>query len=342
MGRMGIGCTCRMESVIVHLMKAFVVMKPPAGKNEYDALRESLDRHFGSDGAAFELYETRKEDNPSEIVRARLRDGFDCVVAAGGDGTVSAVGDALVGSSVPLGIIPFGTGNLIARELQIPLAMEEACALIAGSPRRRKIDAMRIGGRAYFLNASVGLSAAIVGDTTGEKKRRFGFIAYIGSAILTIFKSKSRFMEVAVDGKTQKFRAVEVAIMNCGNLGKMLYPKGPEIRVDDGQLGVWILSKRTIFDYPRYMFAVLARLPLNYLAHFISAGKSVAIRSNVPLPAQADGDLIGTTPLLVEVLPAALTVLVPEKPVTAPLLDLELDRVMARYLSGFARRMRRV
>ena len=177
---------------------------------------------------------------------------------------------------------------------------------------------MRIGKRAYILNASVGISASVIGGTTRRNKSRFGRIAYIGTALLKVLSSRPRYLVVEVDGKAHPYRAVEVAIMNCGLLGKLLYPKGPEIRIDDGHLGVWILSMKTIWDYPRYIIGVVMGWTVNPEAHFIRAAKTVSIRSNVPLPLQADGDIIGTTPVDVVVLPGVLTVLVPEKPVIVP------------------------
>ena len=122
---------------------------------------------------------------------------------------------------------------------------------------------------------------------------------------------------VEVDGKAHSYRAAEVAIMNCGLLGRMLYPRGPDIRIDDGYLGVWILSIKTVWDYARYLIGVIAGWAANPEAHFIKVKKIVSIRSNVPLLVQADGDIIGTTPVDVEILPGMLNVLVSEKPVPA-------------------------
>src|SRR5512141_539892 len=132
-------------------MKALVILNPSAGESERQGLRDAVDRHVAAARFDCEVYETRKGDRLADVVRRRLRDGFDLVVAAGGDGTVSAVSDGLVGSSVPLGIIPTGTGNLIARELGIPGDAEAAIALIAGTPHARRIDAMRMGNRSFIL-----------------------------------------------------------------------------------------------------------------------------------------------------------------------------------------------
>jgi diacylglycerol kinase family enzyme len=291
-------------------MKVLVILNPSAEDNARQILSEALQRHFAPVGIEYDIHETRQGEQTAEIVRRRMLDGFNLVVAAGGDGTVSAVSDGLVGTSIPLGIIPIGTGNLIARELNIPNEAEAAIALIAGESSIRKIDAMRIGKRIYVLNTSVGISASVIGGTTRRSKSRFGRIAYVGTGILKVLSSRPRYIVVEVDGKAHRYRAVEVAIMNCGMLARLLYPKGPDIRIDDGNLGVWILSIKKIWDYPRYLIGLVAGWAMNSEAHFIRAKRTVSIRSNVPLPVQADGDIIGTTPINVEVLPGALTVLV--------------------------------
>lgn len=294
-------------------MKALVILNRLAGSDERQALRDALSSHFAAVSMEYEIYETQTGDRLAEVVRRRLPEGFDLVVAAGGDGTVSAVSDGLVGSSIPLGIIPIGTGNLIARELNIPDEASAAVALIAGAPPTRRIDAMRIGKRAYILNASVGISASVIGETTRANKSRFGRIAYVGTAILKVLSSRPRYLVVEVDGKAHPYRAVEVAIMNCGLLGKLLYPKGPDIRIDDGHLGVWILSMKTIWDHFEYLVGVVAGRAVSREARFIRVERTVSIRSNVPLPVQADGDIIGTTPIDVEVLPGVLKVLAPAR-----------------------------
>ncbi|MBA4388900.1 MAG: hypothetical protein C0404_13030 [Verrucomicrobia bacterium] len=299
-------------------MKALVISNPSAEDSERQKLSDALRRHFEAARIDYEVYETRKGDQPAEIVRRRLTEGFDFVVAAGGDGTVSAVCDGLVGSTVPLGIIPTGTGNLIAKELDIPDEAEAAIALITGSSRTRRIDAMRIGKRAYVLNASVGISASVIGGTTRRSKSRFGLIAYVATTLLKVLSSRPRYLVVEVDGEAHPYRAVEVAVMNCGLLGRLLYPKGPDIRIDDGQLGVWILSMKTIWDYPWYLIGVAAGWTVNREAQFIRAGRTICIRSDIPLKVQADGDIIGTTPVEVEVLPGVLTVLVAGTPASAP------------------------
>jgi diacylglycerol kinase (ATP) len=298
-------------------VRAFVVLNPAAGQSANESVREALETAFGSHQIQYEIYETLAGDKPGAVVRRRLGDGFELAVAVGGDGTVSDVIDGLVGSPVPLGIIPTGTGNLIARELGIPTALDDAVALIAGRSRPRAIDAMRIGERVFVLNISVGISAAVIGDTSAREKSRWGRIAYTWTTVRKLFRLKPRYLVVAVDGIAQEYRAVEVAIMNCGKLAKAFHPLGPEIRIDDGHLDVYIVGVMSLRDVPRYVLKLVTRRPAASPLRVIAAQQRVTIRSTLPLQLQADGDIIGTTPVEVEVLPHAVTVLVPREGVNA-------------------------
>jgi diacylglycerol kinase family enzyme len=176
---------------------------------------------------------------------------------------------------------------------------------------------MKIGTRVYDLNVSSGLSATVVSNTTPENKSRFGFFAYVWMTIVKLFTLKDHYFVVTVDGKTLKYRAAEIAIFNCGIIAKSLYPQGPDILIDDGHLNVWVLNAKTIQDYPWYLFQMITRRPAKHLSHFVTAEKTISIKSDVPVPVQADGDIIGMTPVEIEVLPGAIEVIVPEKRVTA-------------------------
>jgi diacylglycerol kinase family enzyme len=286
-------------------MRALVVLNPAAGQEGHESVREALADHLGPSRIGFDIHETRREDDLGKIVRARLRSGFDLVVAVGGDGTISDVIDGLVGTSIPLGIVPTGTGNLVARDLGIPSEIDNAVRVVAGAPRSRKIDAMRIGDRVFVLNVSVGFSAAVIRRTSQGSKHRFGRIAYLAAIVSKIFTSRPRTLVVTA----------------CGMLARMLYPKGPEIRIDDGRLDVFVLGIRTIREYPRFVVGILAGRPADFVSRYTGAERRVTIRSDVPLPVQADGDIIGTTPIEVELLPGAVTVLVPEEDPNVPAPD---------------------
>ena len=125
----------------VSFRRVFTVLNPVAGNSESSRVRQVLEHHFPADNTVCEIHEAGRDDRIGELVRAALGRGCDLVVAAGGDGTVSAVANGLIGNenggSVPLGIIPLGTTNVLARELGIPVDLEQACRFWpAPTPRR--------------------------------------------------------------------------------------------------------------------------------------------------------------------------------------------------------------
>ena len=127
----------------------FTVLNPVAGNSESSRVRQALEHHFPAGRTVCEIHEAGRDERIAEVVRAALGRGCDLVVAAGGDGTVSAVANGLIGNenggSVPLGIIPLGTANVLARELGIPVDLERACQLLAGPHATTRIDGMRVG-----------------------------------------------------------------------------------------------------------------------------------------------------------------------------------------------------
>ena len=294
-------------------MKVFVIVAPTVSGRAKQVLHEALSRHFALAAYVWESCEAVSDEAVSACVRKKVAEGFGLIVAAGGDGTVSSVAHILEGGAVPLGIIPMGTGNLVARELGIPIDVDAAVALLAGRPRLRRIDAMRIGGRTYLLNAGVGINAEVIDRTTRLGKSLFGRSAYFGTAVWKVLQAKPQRLEVTVDGETRTYQATDVAISNCGILARGLNPNGPDVRADDGQIDVCILCMKTPLEYPWYYFLKhIAPQYDNKVMHALVARKRVTVRSDAPISVQADGDIIGATPVDVDVLPAALTVLVPE------------------------------
>lgn len=296
-------------------MNVVAVIAPTISGFARMSLRETLTHHFTGEAAVCDCYEVRPGETEPEFltrVRERVNAGCDLVVAAGGDGTVAAVAHLLVGGALPLGIVPMGTGNLVARELGIPLDVESAVALLAGAHTLRRIDAMRIGGRTFLLNAGVGINAEVIDQTSRLGKSLFGRSAYVGTAVWKVLQAKPQRIEVTVDGDARVFEATDVAISNCGILAKALNPNGPDICADDGQINVGILCMKTPLEYPwYYVLRWIAPRRVNRIMNEFVARKQVSIRSDVPIVVQADGDIVGATPVDIEVLPSALAVAAP-------------------------------
>jgi len=173
---------------------------------------------------------------------------------------------------------------------------------------------MSIGERTYLLNAGVGINAEVIDRTSRLGKALFGRSAYFGTAVWKVLQAKPQRLEITVDGKSYVYQATDVAISNCGILAKALNPNGPDVRVDDGRIDVCILCMKTPLEYPWYYFLKwIMPKRVNKVMHVFAAEKRVSVKSDTPIAVQADGDIVGTTPVEVVVLPSALKVWVPDQ-----------------------------
>jgi YegS/Rv2252/BmrU family lipid kinase len=292
--------------------RIFVVLNPMAGSCTAEDVRQALGRHFAADAWEQEIYETTGQERVAEVVRGALVRGADLVAAAGGDGTVSDVAEALVGTDVPLGILPVGTANALARELGIPIDLDGACALLAGEYAATSIDAMQVGDNYFMLHIGIGIDSLMIRDTERAAKRRFGRAAYLWTAARWLIGYQPQRFTIAVDGQRSRPRAAQVLIANGGVLGMPPLRWGPHIRPDDGQVDLCVISARTLFDYLRVGWHVLrGQHGRDPNIRYLSATSSIAIDADRSLPVQADGEIIGQTPVQVHVVPDAVRVIVP-------------------------------
>ena len=300
--------------------RGFVVLNPAAGSASADDVRAALGRYFALDLAvddgfdtACEICHTQPDQSVTELARDAVARGYDLVVAAGGDGTVSAVANGLAGSDTPLGILPLGTANVLAGELGIPTDLDEACRLLAGTHHRvQALDALEVAGQYYFTQLGVGIDSLMIRDTQREAKRRFGRVAYVWTALTRLLGFQPRRFVVAADGQVLRVRASQVLVANSGVLGKAPLRWGPDIRPDDGRLDVCIIRARSVLDYLVLAWHVLrGQHDRSPQVRYLAAERTIAISARHPLPVQADGEIIGQTPVEVKVAPGILRVIVP-------------------------------
>ena len=297
--------------------RAFAVLNPASGSAD-DGVRKAIEREFGGVRAPVEFHETAEDEDMSAVVGDAVGRGADLIIAAGGDGTVSAVANGLVGANngdgrgAVLGIVPLGTANVLARELGMPLDVEIAAKALAGPHELRSVDAMRIDGRCYFTQVGVGIDALMIRDTDTATKKRFGRAAYIWTAITNLIGFEPRRFTLTIDGKVVKRRATQVVVANVGSMGDPRFRWGPQIRVDDGTLDICVVSAKTMFDYAKVVWHVVRRQHhLSPNIRYYHATKSVEIALGKPLPVQADGEVIGDTPVRIDLISGAIRVAVP-------------------------------
>jgi len=293
--------------------RVFVVLNPMAGNCTADDVRQALDRHMG-DQVHADIFETTglEDEDVVAVVRAELSQAPAMVVAAGGDGTISEVAEALIGTDIPLGIIPVGTANIFARELGIPLDLDGACALLDSPDTTTSVDAMKVGEKYFVLQIGIGIDSLMIRDTDRRAKRRFGRAAYLWTAFSRLIGYQPVRFTIVADGRHSRPRASQVLIANGGVLGAPPFSWGPHIRPDDGKIDVCIVSARTALDYLGLIWhTLLAQQRRDRNVRYLTATHSIAISADHPLPIQADGEIIGETPLQILVVPDALKVIVP-------------------------------
>ncbi|WP_422931713.1 diacylglycerol/lipid kinase family protein [Singulisphaera sp. PoT] len=302
-------------------------MNPVAGSCTAEDVRQALQRQFTDSEITWDIYETAKGDSLADLVREAAGKGYDLIVAAGGDGTVSAVANGLVGTETPLGIIPLGTANVLARELGIPVDLLGACELLGDPKCVAEIDAMCVEGHCYFTQVGVGIDSMMIRDTKREDKRRYGRIAYLWTASTRLIGFQPRRFELEVDDKRIRQRASQVVIANSGILGQPPFRWGPDIHPDDGLLDVCVVRARNLWNYfTLALLVIVGRHTMSTNTRYLKAQRRISIASEQPLPVQADGEIIGETPTVVEVKPHALRVLVPEPDVEVGALETQASQ----------------
>jgi YegS/Rv2252/BmrU family lipid kinase len=294
-------------------MKAFVVLNPVAGRTKAAEVRRAIDRHFKQEEWQVTIHETTAGESIADLVRGVVDQGLDVVIAAGGDGTVSAVVDGLVSSGVPLGILPAGTTNVVAQELGVPSGLDRACQLIAGEHIIRAIDALQMEDQFFVLSIGLGLDAQAMESTTQEQKRRFGKLAYIWVILKLIFGIQPHAFTIIADGRQRRVKAADILMTNVSTLTRP-FRWGPHIAPDDGQIDIVIMRARNMIDVLGVIYDILVpgRPRRNRNLRFWSAQSSIIVIAERPLPAQGDGDLLGKKQSAeVQIWPGSVQVIAP-------------------------------
>jgi YegS/Rv2252/BmrU family lipid kinase len=301
------------EQVKTEKGQMLIVLNPVGGHSNPDEVRQIVQETFGAADRQYSIYETTPDnDATTEAIRAALDDGCKLVVAAGGDGTVSMVADVIAGKDAQLGVLPVGTANVLALELGIPQDVRKAAELLAGEHIERQIDIMRIGEHSFILQVGIGLDSLMINDTDRQAKRRFGRLAYIGTLLAKMVGYRSQRFTLLVDGKRRRLRAFQLMVANAGTLGIPPFTWGPHITPSDGQLDLCIVKVRQPRDY----LSLLRQIVTGHRQHgphveYIRVSEGVTISADEALPVQADGEIIGETPVQIVVVPHGIKILVP-------------------------------
>jgi len=265
-----------------------------------------------------EVWHTTPEDAGDGLAQRAARDGYNFVIAAGGDGTLHAVARGLIGTTSTLAIIPMGTMNNIARSLKIPETVEEACAILAHGKTTR-IDVGKINGHIFLEVAGIGLEAALF--PAAEEIKSSGFrstLHGIFEGLSTLFAFQPTRFTISFDGgRSRAYKAVQVSICNSPYYGARLQ-FAPKAVMNDGLLDVLVYRNFSKFEYLRHAITISQGMRPFEPKVTRRKIKSLHIGAAEPVEIHADGVPLGHTPATVTIDTGALRVRVPEEVATGP------------------------
>lgn len=292
--------------------KVFILINPVAGFTNPQQLKKICEEQFHVAGWQPTFHFTKKEEDINQIVAEAVAAGTDLVVAAGGDGTVAAAAAALTHTHVPLGIIPTGTWNAIARHLALPASPQRAIALMTGRHSVRKLDMMDVGNTLHAMNLGVGFSATMINQSERAQKRKLGMLAYFKHFFQQLLGLQMQRYHMEVDGVLYKGRATEILVANYGVIGLRFFEDRLDIHPDDGKVEILILKARTLLDLPVLIWQIfVSREKRTPKYRKLTASRKIVITTKPPALVQADGEPLGETPVKIKILPQIIRVIAP-------------------------------
>jgi YegS/Rv2252/BmrU family lipid kinase len=255
---------------------------------------------------------TSHPGHASEVLRARS-EVWDAVFVLGGDGTVMEVVSALAFSGVPIGVLPGGTGNLIAGVLGVPFSVGHAVRKLLEGNRCTFDLGMLPDGRFFTFAAGVGVDVAMVQRTSQGGKRRLGMLSYAITATRAALMREMVQVTVDVDGKVLEARAVLAMVANAGSILGGRFSIGPNVKPDDGELDLCLFMPETFGEVLELFWRLLRRDFRPHPRMQFVRGKRFQLRCDPAVFVQADGDIVGRTPLEIRVAPMAAEFLVPRQ-----------------------------
>ncbi len=284
--------------------KTLVILNPAARSDKASRLRERIAALSG--GASMRL--TSEAGDAREIAAEAVREGFEVVIAAGGDGTLNEVVNGIGGSSVRLGILPVGTMNVFATELGIPQGNLERAWSVIEQGKVVEVDLPKANDTHFIQLAGVGLDAEVVRKTTADSKRALGPLSYLLTLVQVAAHKPSRVMLEAEGGRISEG---SFALIGNGRLYGGPFPVFKRASLFDGLLDVLVFQNQSHWDVVRYFQAIAfgTHPQLPDVEYFQTS--TLRVTSSGDVPVELDGEVAGMLPCLFSVSSQKLRVLAP-------------------------------
>jgi diacylglycerol kinase (ATP) len=289
-------------------MRVKIVINPAAGKAE--PVLSVLNDVFGPAEIEWSVAITHSDGDGVTAARKAADQGFDLVGVYGGDGTVAEVASALAEGGPPMLLLPGGTGNALAEDLRIPLKLVDAAALALGDAGEiRRVDLGRAGDRLFVLRMTMGFEAAMVAAATREMKDRYGWLAYVLTALQTLSNPPVAMYSMSIDGQDVECEGLAAVVANSANIGAGI-SLADDVDVSDGVLDVFVLHDAKLLGLlGSAADAAQGQQPRSYSRW---RGTKIRVEASPAQTVLADGESAGSSPVDVTIVPGAVGVVVPK------------------------------
>jgi YegS/Rv2252/BmrU family lipid kinase len=291
--------------------KIHVVVNPASGQPK--PILHTLNSVFREHDIDWDVFITKASGDAQRFTSAAIDAGVDAVAVFGGDGTVMEVAKALRNTPTPMAILPGGTANLLSVELGIPKDLKQAATVAAQlKPPIRSVDLGQIDDGYFILRVGLGFSALKVKYADRSLKNRFGIMAYSIAGLKALKDTQKIEYSLKLDGEVYEVQGLACMIDNAGNMGMQFATHSRKIRVDDGLLDVLVVRSSAFMEL--ITKGMVADKPKEELYYHWQA-RQIRVDAKPAQPVQIDGEVGDETPVSIKVIPGAVKVIVPEKPV---------------------------
>ena len=290
-----------------------IIINPAAGKDE--SILPVINTSMKEAGITWEASITHEAGDAVRFAKAAVKEKIDALAVYGGDGTLMEAISGLIGSKVPLIILPGGSANVMANELGIPKDLKEACMLIGQVPIKMKtIDVGQFDKRYFIVGISFGFAADLVKGAGRETKNMMGILAYFLSAVAALKKAKKAVYHLTIDGQEHEVRGLTCIIANTGNLGFSTISFDKHIDVSDGLLDV-VVARKANLSMLKLMAVTLLRRARPHNVELVKhwQGRDITVSSSPQQTVQCDGEVLEMSSLHIKVIPRAINVLIPKE-----------------------------
>jgi YegS/Rv2252/BmrU family lipid kinase len=287
-----------------------VIINPAAGKDE--PILNTLETVFREQDMQWDVDITHEQGDGKRLARAAIAAGCDLIAAYGGDGTLMDVANGVVGSPVPLALLPGGTGNALIAKLGIPGTLKEAAQLIVESGQERILDVGYVeeADMYFVLRMDFGITGEMFQQATREQKDQYGIAAYVISALESWRTKHEVHYTLTIDGETIETEGMFCLVVNVGSiLGDLDLSFAPIAQTDDGVLDVYVVKKNVASLDAIASLVFNQQVFAEVLQHW--TGEEVRIDADPPQQSGIDGDDFQPTPLTCRAVREGLRVLVP-------------------------------